>query len=377
MSRSPLLRYFTGPGREQVHSVDPMHEPPAELTGVEKFQTDVSNRFHDLASADDDELLSLGWKRKILDAYISCQDDFRVLLLDHQAQLSKPPLDHAITEYLDKNLKALDICNAIRDGIEKVRQWGNQIEVVLRALNYQQKGTFSEPQFRRAKKALMEMALMMLDEKEGGSVLSNRNRSFGRHNASKDNQNRRPGHSRSLSWSVSRSWSASKQLQAIANNLVPPQRNEPLATAVFLMSCVRLFVLWVLVAAIPCQDRGLQCSFPNLRQFYWGASLHLLHNRILDESKRRDKRNSHGLLKEITNLEKLTRKMTDLVDSAEFPLEDSQKAELVQEIEQLAAICGVLKSGLEPLEVQVREVFKRIMNHRIEFLEFIPDSNAG
>ncbi|KAL9273561.1 BYPASS1-LIKE-like protein, partial [Drosera capensis] len=271
------------------------------------------------------------------------------------AQLSKPPLDHAVTEYLDKNLKALDICNAIRDGIEKVRQWGNQIEFVLRALDYQQKGTFSEPQFRRAKKALMEMALMMLDEKEGGSILSNRNRSFGRHNASKDNQNRRPGHSRSLSWSVSHSWSASKQLQAIANNLVPPQRNEPLATSVFLMSCVRLFVLWVLVAAIPCQDRSLQCSFPNLRQFYWGAPLHLLHNRILDESKRRDKRNSHGLLKEITNLEKLTHKMTDLVDSAEFPLEDSQKAELVHEIEELAAICGVLKSGLEPLEVQVRE----------------------
>ena len=63
-------------------------------------------------------------------------------------------------------MKALDICNATRDGIEKIRQWEKQLEIVLSAMDSRQR-MMGEGQFRRARKALMDLAIaIMLDEKE-------------------------------------------------------------------------------------------------------------------------------------------------------------------------------------------------------------------
>ncbi|KAI9118366.1 hypothetical protein K1719_010698 [Acacia pycnantha] len=172
----------------------------------------------------------------------------------------------------------------------------------------------------------------MLDDT--GSTFSQRNRSFGRHNTSKD-KNHQSGHSQSHSWSVSRSWSASKQLQSIANNLAPPRANEIAATnglaiPMFTMYFVLLFVLWSLVAVIPCQDRGLNNHFSVPRQFSWSTLVILLHERILEASKKRDRWNSNGLLEEIYQMEKCTQHLTDLVDSVQFQLTEEQKLEIEQ-----------------------------------------------
>lgn len=68
--------------------------------------------------------------------------------------------------------------------------------------------------------------------------------------------------------------------KSIANNLVPPRRNDVsisngITVPIFAMSHVLVFVLWALVTATPRQDRGLQihCSVP--RHFSWGVSFHL------------------------------------------------------------------------------------------------------
>ncbi|GMH05143.1 hypothetical protein Nepgr_006983 [Nepenthes gracilis] len=376
MSLASFGRSIWGTSREEVHSVSSIHESTAEDEDLQSFQSDVLKRFHDLSLVNDDEFLSLAWMKKLLDAFLCCQEDFRVLLINNKSKVSKPPLDQIVAEYFDRSVKALDICNATRDGIEIVRQWEKQSEIVLCALESTQRAALGEGQFRRARKALMELAIAMLDEKDSGSVLSQRNRSFGRHNASKDHHHNRTGHSRSLSWSVSRSWSAAKQLQSIANSLTPPPRNEILATGglaipVFIMSCVLMFVLWAIVAAIPCQDRSLQCHFSIPRHFSWGAPLLVLHERVIEESKKRERRNSNGLLKEINNIEKCTRHLIDLVESAELPLKDVQKAALEREVGDLSLVCGALKSSLDPLEMQVRKMFRKIMNCRIEGLEFL------
>lgn len=130
----------------------------------------------------------------------------------------------------------------------------------------------SEGQVQRARKALMDLALAMLNENGCKSVFTQRNRSFGRHNTSKDHRHHLIAHTGSNSWTVFRSWSAAKQLHSIASNLVPPRGNEIVSTSglaipVYTMNSVLLFVLWTLVAAIPSQDRGLnielsvQCQF--------------------------------------------------------------------------------------------------------------------
>lgn len=350
--------------RDHVHSTEVNHEPTYDDLELESFQKLVAERFNELSEVDADELLSIPWIQKLLDAFICCHEEFRVILLKNKGLLAKPPLDRIFSEFSERSLKALDICNATRDGIEKIRLWQKQLEIVNIALDSHQR-TIGEGQFRRARKALMDLALAMLDEKDSGTVLSQRNRSFGRHNTS--NKDKGPGHSRSLSWSVSRSWSAAKQLQLIANNLVQPRGNEIAATnglalLVYVMSSLLMLVLWTLVAAIPCQDRGLNVHFSFPRQSLWGVPLLCLHERILEESKKKERKNSNGLLKEIYQIERCARQLIDLVDLAQFPLAEEQKVELEQGMKELDEVFRALKNGLDPLERQVREVFRKIMN---------------
>ncbi|KAF5189763.1 hypothetical protein FRX31_020649 [Thalictrum thalictroides] len=365
--------------RDQVHNMEGNHDSSVQEAELELFQKQVTDRFQSLVSCNED-LLSLSWIRRLLDEFICCQEEFRAILFNNKSHLSKSPMDRFIGEYFEKSVKSLDVCNAIRDGIELIRQWQKYLEIVLTALDLNQR-TLGEGQFRRAKKALTDLTIAMLDEKDSTAVIGHRNRSFGRNNTNKDS--RLHGHFRSLSWSVSRSWSAAKQLQAISNNLIPPRGNEVMATnglavAVFTMSSILLFVMWTLVAAIPCQDRGLQMHFSIPRNFSWGASIMSLHDRIMEESKKRDRRNASGLMKEIHQIEKCARHMTELADSVQFPLTEEKEADVKQRVKELAEVCETLKDGLDgldPLERRVREVFHRILRNRTEGLDCLSRPN--
>lgn len=166
---------------------------------------------------------------------------------------------------------------------------------------------------------------------------------------------------------MSRSWSAARQLQAIAANLTPPRGQEIAAThgladLFYTMSSVTLFVSWVLVAAIPCQDRGIQVSFAFPRSYAWAGSMMLIHDRIVEESKKRERRQTSGLLSEIQQTEKCVRRLMELIGKGEFPLEAEA------EVEEVREVCEALKEGLDPLECQVREVFHRMVRCRLEGL---------
>ncbi|CAA6663785.1 unnamed protein product [Spirodela intermedia] len=280
--------------------------------------------------------------RKLLEAFLVCQEAFKAIVLNNKELVSRSPLDRLVGEFFERSVKALDVCNAIRDGIEQVRQWQKHLEIVLVALNPSQR-TVGEGQLRRAKKALTDLTIAMLDEKDAGAVLSQRNRSFGRTNNSGKNHSA-GSHFRSLSWSVSRS----------------------ARIAVYTMNAVLLFVMWALVAAIPCQDRGLQIHFSVPRNFPWAEPMTLLHDRILEESKKKDRRNSNGLLKEIHDVERCSRHLAELTDPNQFPLAEDRETELRQSVHELYEVCNSLKDGLGQLERQVREVFHRIIRNRTD-----------
>ncbi|KAK9077110.1 hypothetical protein SSX86_005446 [Deinandra increscens subsp. villosa] len=365
-----------GGDQNQIHSeeVDNESKSPQDLE-IEEFQNHVCNQFKSLSDSSADEFLSTDWICKLLDAFVSCLEDFKLILLKNPENLSKPPLDRLLMEFYDRSIKALDICNAVRDGIERVRLWNKHLEIVSSASDSKQKNGISEWQFRRARKALNDLAILMLDDhKDSGSVASHRNRSFGRPNKGKEaNHLRKQGHSRSLSWSVSNSWSASKQLQSMTNNLAPPRANDiplhfGLANCVFTMGFVLMFVLWNVVAAIPCQDRGL-FNFSVPRQFPWSGPLFLIHTRVLEESKKRDRKNSPGLLREIYQMEKSINLVSDLIDSAhQFPLTEEQQKEVKEGIQELSLVCSTSKNGLDTLDRQLRNVFRKIMCCRTEGL---------
>lgn len=347
------------------------HEPSNMEVELDSFQRQVAEKFIDL-NASSNELLSLEWIGKLLDSFLCCQEEFRAIVFNHRSQISKSPMDRLISDYFERSIKALDVCNAIRDGIEQIRQWEKLADIVISALDSQHR-SIGEGQLRRAKKALVDLAIGMLDEKDhpSGTNLAHRNRSFGR---VKDNHHRSIGHFRSLSWSVSRSWSASKQLQALANNLATPRPNDivasnGLAVPVYTMTSVLLFVMLVLVAAIPCQDRGLQVNFFVPRHFQWAVPVMSLHDKIVEESKRRDRKNCCGLLKEIDRIEKSSRLMNELIDSIHFPLNDQKEVEVKQRVDELVQVREALKNGLDPFERKVREVFHRIVRSRTESLD--------
>ena len=64
----------------------------------------------------------------------------------------------------------------------------------------------------------------------------------------------------------------------------PAKERDPLRWTVLLL------VMRALVAAIPCQDRGLQIHFSVPRQFPFAAPMTMLHDRILEECKKKDRR---------------------------------------------------------------------------------------
>ncbi|KAF8074208.1 hypothetical protein N665_1120s0004 [Sinapis alba] len=356
--------------RDQVHLMDPT-EPMSMEVELDSFQRQVAEKFIDLnASANDDKLLSLEWIGKLLDSFLCCQEEFRVIIFNHKSQLLKQPMDRLIEDYFERSVKALDVCNAIRDGIELIGQWQKLIEIVICALDASH-GQLGEGEIHRAKKALIDLAIGMVDDKDSSNSLAQRNRSFTRN---KDHNQHHNGYLRSLSWSVSRSWSAAKQLQGIGNNLATPRASDVMATnglalTVYTMTSILLFVMWVLVAAIPCQDRGLQVHFYFPRHFQWAVPVMSLHDKIMDESKKRDKRKACGLLKEINLLEKNSRMLSELIDSDNFSLTDDNGLQVKERVEELMQVRESVKEGLDPFERKVRDVFHRIVRSRTEALD--------
>ncbi|GAB2224643.1 hypothetical protein Droror1_Dr00005408 [Drosera rotundifolia] len=229
-------------------------------------------------------------------------------------------------------------------------------------------------QIRRARKSLASLLTsVVVDEKEGKST--ERSWSFGRRDgvstAAKD---RHLSNFRSLSWSVSKNWSAAKQIQAISNNLYPPRGGEStgLAMTVYIMSVVLSFVMWTLVAAIPCQERtGLVTHIPVPKQPGWAQTMCGLQEKIAEEWKKKEKKGSAGLMEEIVRAEKLSQSLMDLLANFQFPMESEREAEIAAQVAELAEICRRMEEGLGPLQQQIREVFHRIVRSRTEVLDML------
>jgi hypothetical protein len=383
----------------QIHSIPHPHahphpHPPSDLDAADAFQRRAADLLTHLGGGEDADLLSLAWTTRLLDAFLLCLEDFRALLFGPGAHLAaRTPLDRLVADFFDRAVKALDLCNAVRDGLDLVRQCRSHLAIAAAALSAAPLG---EAQIRRARKALTDLTILMLQDTGGGGVVGQRNRSFGRAAAAQgqghgQGHHRRSSsgggggsssgsgsgsasHLRSLSWSVSRAWSAARQLQAIGGGLPVPRPQDVtatggLASAVYTMGAVLFLVAFALVAAVPCQDRGLQAHFSAPRNFPWSGPATTLFDRIVDESKKKDRKTSCGLLKEIHQIELCSRRLMDATDTAEFPLPDDKDAQVQKAVRELVQVCQSLKDGLDPLERQVRDTFHRIVRTRTEILD--------
>ncbi|WCJ26355.1 hypothetical protein M5689_008177 [Euphorbia peplus] len=376
--------------RNQVISMDGNHEQ--ELEDLELFQRHVSDRFSNLLSPPPEDgggdssepVLSIPWLRKLVDVFLCCEAEFKAVLIMGRdpSQISKPPLDRLIPELLERAVKALDICNAVCSGVDSVRQCLKFAEIAVAAL---EQTPIGDGQVKRAKKALGSLlATIAVDDKDFHKG-AERTWSFGRRGSTVSaaasgggsNKERAAGNFRSLSMIVAKNWSASKQIQAMSANLVAPRGGEPtgLASPVYIMSSVMVFVMWALVAALPCQERnGLANHFQIPKQFSWAQSMIGLQEKIGEEWKKKEKKGSAGLLEEMQRMEKLGVSLIEFADGFQFPVETEKMEEVAGQVAELAEICRRMEEGLVPLQMQVREVFHRIVRSRTEVLEVLENA---
>jgi hypothetical protein len=232
-------------------------------------------------------------------------------------------------------------------------------------------------QVRRAKKALNSLVTAMaIEDKEGQTTkATERTWSFGRRTGvSAPNKDRAAGQFRALSWGMSKGWSAAKQIQAMSTNLVAPKGNETttLAQPVYIMSTIILYVMWILVTAVPCQERtGLMTHFPVQRNLVWAQPLIGLQDKIAEEWKKKEKKCSAGLLEEMQKMEKLGQSLIEFADSFQFPAEPERLEEVAGQVAELAETCRRMEEGLVPLQLQIRELFHRAVRSRTEVLEVL------
>ncbi|KAD3641325.1 hypothetical protein E3N88_30549 [Mikania micrantha] len=352
-----------------------------EIEDLEQFQKHVADRLSELIHPPEDTpaadppetTLSIAWFRKLLDIFLCCEAEFKtVVIMGRDANsFLKSPLDRLIPEHLDRSVKALDICNAITQGIELLQHWRKLAQIAVDSL---QQKPIGEGHVKRAKKALDTLlSSITIDDKEN------------HHHTGKStpapttsNNHATIGNFKSLSYPFARSWSAAKQIQAMSSNLATPRGGEPtgLVVPVYLMSSVLVFVMWSMVAAIPCQERaGLGAHLQLSKQFSWAQPMIGLQEKIGEEWKKKEKKGRSGLLVETQRLEKLGQNLVEFADGFVFPVEGEKAEEVTEMVVEMAEICRIMEEGLVALDMQVRELFSRIVRGRAETLDVLDQVN--
>ncbi|PKA50219.1 hypothetical protein AXF42_Ash017813 [Apostasia shenzhenica] len=288
-------------------------------------------------------VVSLPFLYKLIDAFLDCESDFKsflhLVLSRNPNLISRPPLDRAVSDLLDRSLKALDLCNSVSLSIDSLRNWNRHADIAASALI-----PLAPPapsRLNRARSALSKLA--------GRSALS------------------------FTSSKISRSWSATKQLQAMATSTAAPRSCDSgsaavLAIAVNTISTMLAFVMWVLVLAFPCGG-GVAGSSPPpataVRQIPWTVALAALQDRVVEE-RRRERGGGGttfaavaGILTETLAVERVGREVMEAV---------SNGGETIGKAAELAAVSRSLEDGLLPFEMKVRDLFHRVVRSREEVL---------
>ncbi|KAI5003381.1 hypothetical protein ZWY2020_030541 [Hordeum vulgare] len=61
-------------------------------------------------------------------------EEFRSALLGQgPAALARPPLDRLVADFFDRAVKVLDLCHALRDGLDQLRQWRKHLAIAATA----------------------------------------------------------------------------------------------------------------------------------------------------------------------------------------------------------------------------------------------------
>ncbi|XP_042405754.1 protein ROH1-like [Zingiber officinale] len=318
----------------------------------DRFHSHVDDRLLALLPTADSShgLFSLTFLRRLLDAFLSCDDEFRCLLLARGfgGLLSRPGADRAVADLLDRTVKSLDVCRAASLALDSIRHFHRLADTAASAAIPGQGG--------RACRAIAKLLASFLNSaaarSEGSSGSSGRSS--------------RSGHLRTLG---RRSYFSGRNTPPVPANLIVPRGSpaggEEIAFAVYAMSSVLAFTMWALAAALVCQDGGgtLPSSPVSPRQHLpWAGTMVLLQDRMSEEW--RSRKGGVVQLAEMQALQRCAKGLMEAVREGGRP----RVEDLAERAMKLAEACRRLEKALAPLERQVREVFHRVVGSRAEVL---------
>ena len=383
-------------GATAVASFDPAQDD--ELLVLDALQAHVADRLaalsaHSSSAAQSQQgpLLSLAFLSKLLDAVVSSDAAFRDALAVGPvgAALSRAPADRLAADLLDRSVKALDALNAVSLALASLRGSHRAALTAASCLLAAGAPLLHRAQFARARRAISRL----FPDARAAPTTPCSSRA-----------------ARALSFSVSsKNWSTGRHVHAMAAHLAPPPQAAAapgagggLGLALYTMSSVLVFAMWALVAAVPCQDRASAAApVAPAKQAQWAAPMTAIQERIVEESRRRDKKGSSsgasspasaGLLAEMQAVERAARELNSLLEEiaeeedeaaeveAPASISEERAGDVVERAEALAGACRALEDGLAPLERQVRAVFHRVVASRAEVvrcMEHSARSTAG
>lgn len=90
-----------------------------------------------------------------------------------------------------------------------------------------------------------------------------------------------------------------------------------------------------------------------------------------EEWKKKEKKGCCGLLEEVQRMERVSLSLVEFAESFKFPMGDEAVDEVAVMVTEMAEVCRKMEEGLVPLQLQVREVFHRIVRSRAEVLDVL------
>ncbi|XP_039804985.1 protein ROH1-like [Panicum virgatum] len=177
------------------------------------------------------------WIRRLLEVFLLCQEEFRVLAPEARRRWTLPAqAERLVAEFGERAVKALDVCNAARDGVDQARRWERLAGIAACVLPASAEGEIHVGQLRRVRKALADLSVLLIDDAApAGSPRS----SPATATAPSAARGRRP-----------------PALPAIVAGLAAPRGSEAsgLAVPAYAMGYLLHLTVWALVAAVPCPD---------------------------------------------------------------------------------------------------------------------------
>ncbi|KAG0584567.1 hypothetical protein M758_3G219700 [Ceratodon purpureus] len=324
---------------------------------LQEFETRLRDRLETLKVAGEEKsFLSIDWLLQAMSIVLATHANVEALIPESQLSLSMHRDDKWVDEYLDDSAKLLDVCNILKEGISEVEHYQMLVQFALHNLDNREISG-AELKYSRARNALAECKEAI---------------------KRKDTEYRQ-------GFPKSKLENCSSMLRTMGDKLVTPKGEEAMKgngflNAIYGAKVTTIFLCGLLVTALACKPKRPLTNLSVASHYKWSPALVSLQQRVKEETDKRKTKGSIALLRELDSVDASVQRLHEILDrhltEKAFPLAREQATELKMEVEALRKHSADLGYGLQPLEVQVNELFRMLIASRLALLDIISSART-